>query len=218
MSRRDRARFTRPDSTGFTDNSRAESKLRTASLDDDLAAAQAAVEAQRATERPLTDAKEASVSEPTAPGVTPAHDMPPPIVTKTPAAERKPVEKGVVDLVLPPGVGCVRFTLRMDVLERQAVELRGLAETGVPIENVLRAAAAKVDFFKVKEEYVPQVVERRARGIVHRVEVRLPHGFFDRVEKMVRGGEAAQRKALLAGQFEREWFAAVDEVIERMKR
>lgn len=233
MSRRDRVSFTRADSTGFSDNSRAVARLRTAGLDDELAAAKAKMVASQDEQLapPVEKAPPIAGRDGAPLAVAPTAVVAPGLSDETSArpqvqAPRRPAKKladeadaDAAELVVPPGrEPGMRFIFGLDVLERQVDALKALEATGVPIESVLRAAASKVDFRAVKLEYLPQVPERRSRGIQHRVNVRLPINFFSEVEKMVRGGEKASRKMLVAGQFEPAWFSALDDVIERMKR
>lgn len=217
MSRRDRARVTREDATGFTDNSKAVAIMEEMKMNAGLKAAKEVAEAQREAE----DAARAAGPKSNASGVQSPKEKPAELDSKTLDPEHDAhtaVNDNLPELVIPPGRGnSFPFTLRLDVLERQGRELRALEAQGVPWQSVLRSAANRLSR-RVVEKYVPQVGEPRARGMKWRIEVRLPAGYFDRVEKMVRGGAEAPRKALLVGQFEPEWFAAVDDVIERMKR
>lgn len=146
-------------------------------------------------------------------------------LTTRPGTERKkqenPVNSGLAELVLPPrtqaGRNPIQITLRLRALARHVPLLQELESQGFPREVILRTAFKNMPKVRFEPRYVPQVQEVSAGNEwAWRFSPGVSPEVLSQIAAQVRDGDKAPRSALLLGQVEPDWFAALDETIERL--
>lgn len=232
---RERMKITRPDQTGFGKSVQA-GRPKLGAINPEAIkgfkqpAAQAPEPSSQAMEQPVADL-------PADPGTAPIPQQtvdaepakaPPPApstLTARPETERKkrekPVDSGLVELVLPPrsqaGRNPVQITLRLRALARHVPPLQELEARGFPREAVLRSAFKNMPKIRFEPRYVPQVQEVSAGNEwAWRFSPGVSPDVLSQIAAQVRDGDKAPRSALLLGQVEPGWFASLDETIERL--
>ena len=133
----------------------------------------------------------------------------------------KSVDTGLAELMLPPrsqaGRNPVQITLRLRALARHVPPLQELEARGFPREAVLRSAFKNMPKVRFEPRYVPQVQEVSAGNEwAWRFSPGVSPDVLSQIAAQVRDGDKAPRSALLLGQVEPDWFASLDETIERL--
>lgn len=232
---RERMKITRPDQTGFGKSVQT-GRPKLGAIDPEAIkgfkqpAAKAPELNPQTTEQPVTDLppdpETAPVPQPKV-GAEPGK-VPPPApstLSAPPEMERKkrekPVESGLAELVLPPrsqaGRNPIQITLRLRALERHVPPLQELEARGFPREAVLRSAFKNMPKVRFEPRYVPQVQEVSAGNEwAWRFSPGVSPDVLSQIAAQVRDGDKAPRSALLLGQVEPDWFASLDETIERL--
>lgn len=129
---------------------------------------------------------------------------------------------GLAELVVPPrarSAGTLHLTLRLRVLNRHVPAMNTLAAQGIKPDTVLRKAYRRLPPARFEPHYVPRVAE--PSGPVawnHRITVTVIETTLQAIEAQVRDGASAPRSHLLLGQFERAWFASLEDTIKELSK
>lgn len=130
-------------------------------------------------------------------------------------------DDGLVDLVIPPrarrAADKISISLRLRVLERHVPDLQELEERGFTRGTVFKAAFNRMPKISFEPRYVPQVQEPSGRSEFSlKWTPSVPVQTINSIAKQVRDGDQAPKTALIMGQVEPAWFAALDATIERL--
>ncbi len=232
---RERMKITRPDQTGFGKSVQT-GRPKLGAINPEAIkgfkqpAAKASEPSQQTTEQPVADLPPNPQTAPVPQqNVDAKREKAPPTASSTLSApqetERKKREKsvdtGLAELMLPPrsqaGRNPVQITLRLRALARHVPPLQELEARGFPREAVLRSAFKNMPKVRFEPRYVPQVQEVSAGNEwAWRFSPGVSPDVLSQIAAQVRDGDKAPRSALLLGQVEPDWFASLDETIERL--